>query len=310
MEYLVLSNNHPLVSILINNYNYGRFLAEAIDSALNQTYPHIEIIVVDDGSTDNSREIIKSYENKIIPILKHNGGQASAFNAGFAASQGEIICFLDSDDIFQQDKVKEVVDIFTNNQGIGWCFHSLKFLSEESEKFVQQEPTGLSGKYDIRSDIQRGKLKNKLPLSGTATSGTCFHRTLLERILPMPEEINITSDDYLKYTALGLSPGFILLKNLSLQRIHDSNAYTLRPDKAGLRSKIQILTAYWMKKNFPVLSKFTNNTLALGMGMYWRYVDGGIEAESKKLIKRYLSSVTPLDRLELYARAFYYRVKL
>lgn len=304
-----MSSTHPLVSILINNYNYGRFLAEAIDSALSQTYPNIEVIVVDDGSTDNSPKIINSYGDRIIPIRKQNGGQASAFNVGFAASQGEVICFLDSDDVFQRDKVEEIVNIFTKNQGIGWCFHPLKFLSEDSEKIIQQEHTGLSGKYDIRADIKRGKLKNRLPLSGTATSGTCFHRTLLEQILPMPEEINITSDDYLKYTALGLSPGFIIMKNLSLQRIHNSNAYTLRPDKAGLRSKIQILTAYWMKKNFPVLSKFTNNILALGMGMYWRYVDGGIEAESKNLIKRYLSSVTSLDRLEIYARAFYYRVK-
>jgi glycosyltransferase involved in cell wall biosynthesis len=68
--------DHPFVSILINNYNYGRFLQEAIDSALNQTYSPTEVIVVDDGSTDNSREIIASYGNKIIPVLKENGGQA------------------------------------------------------------------------------------------------------------------------------------------------------------------------------------------------------------------------------------------
>ncbi len=303
-----MSNIHPLVSILINNYNYGRFLAEAIDSALSQTYSNIEVIVVDDGSTDNSREVIKSYGERIIPILKPNGGQASAFNAGFAASQGEIICFLDSDDLFQPDKVEEVVNIFTTNQDIGWCFHSLKFLSKESEEIIQPNCIGLSGKYDIRADIQRGKLKNKLPLSGTATSGTCFHRNLLERMLPMPDEINITSDDYLKYTAFGLSPGFVLLKNLALQRIHGNNAYTLRSDKAGLRAKIQILTAYWMKENFPTLSKFTNNILALGMGMYWRY--GSIETRSQKLVESYLSSVTPLERLEMYVRAFYYRLKL
>ncbi len=83
--------NKPLASILINNYNYGRFLHEAIDSALSQTYPHTEVIVVDDGSTDNSREIIASYEDQIIPVLKENGGQASALNAGFAASRGEIV---------------------------------------------------------------------------------------------------------------------------------------------------------------------------------------------------------------------------
>jgi len=76
------------VSIIIDNYNYGRFLGEAIDSALAQTYPHVEVIVVDDGSTDNSREVIAKYGDRIIPVLKENGGQASAFNAGLLRPRG------------------------------------------------------------------------------------------------------------------------------------------------------------------------------------------------------------------------------
>ena len=110
----------PLVSILINNYNYDQFLHDAISSALNQTYPNIEIVVVDDGSTDNSSEIIASYGDAIIPVLKANGGQASAFNAGFAASRGDIICFLDADDIFIPEKVDEVVLILKNYQESLW----------------------------------------------------------------------------------------------------------------------------------------------------------------------------------------------
>src|SRR5271166_6653726 len=98
-----------LVTILINNFNYGRFLRQAIDSALNQTYHNVEVIVVDDGSTDESRTIIGSYGNRIISVLKKNGGQASAFNAGIAASQGEIICMLDADDFFYPDKVERVI---------------------------------------------------------------------------------------------------------------------------------------------------------------------------------------------------------
>jgi hypothetical protein len=83
----------PLVSILINNYNYAHFVTEAIESALAQTYRHVEIIVVDDGSTDDSREVIGRFGNLVRMVAKENGGQASAFNAGFAASKGEIICF-------------------------------------------------------------------------------------------------------------------------------------------------------------------------------------------------------------------------
>ena len=95
---------NPLVSVIIGNYNYGRFISEAIESALNQTYKNFELIVVDDGSTDNSREIIESYGDKLTAIFQENGGQGRAFNAGFAVSKGEIICFLDSDDYYYPEK--------------------------------------------------------------------------------------------------------------------------------------------------------------------------------------------------------------
>src|SRR5271165_4872444 len=104
-----MTHSGLLATILINNYNYGRFLRQAIDSALNQTYPNVEVVVVDDGSTDESRSIIDSYGDRISSVLKENGGQASAFNTGFAASRGEIICMLDADDFFYPDKVERVI---------------------------------------------------------------------------------------------------------------------------------------------------------------------------------------------------------
>src|SRR5215211_5807628 len=87
----------PLVSIIITSYNYARFLPAAIESALAQCYPQIEVLVVDDGSTDSSREIIAQYQsrNRVVPVLKEHGGEASAMNAGFARSQGAIVIFLD-----------------------------------------------------------------------------------------------------------------------------------------------------------------------------------------------------------------------
>ena len=78
-------NIEPLtLTVLINNHNYARYLREATDSALEQTYPRTEVVVVDDGSTDESTEVIRSYGDRIVPVFKSNGGQASAFNAGFA----------------------------------------------------------------------------------------------------------------------------------------------------------------------------------------------------------------------------------
>ena len=88
-----------LVSIIINNYNYARYLAAAIDSALAQTWHPLEVIVVDDGSTDDSWAVIERYGDRVHAIRQPNGGQGAAYNAGFAASRGEWVMFLDSDDL-------------------------------------------------------------------------------------------------------------------------------------------------------------------------------------------------------------------
>jgi glycosyltransferase involved in cell wall biosynthesis len=300
----------PLVSILINNYNYGRFLTEAIDSALNQTYQNIEVIVVDDGSIDNSHEIIKTYGDKIIPIIKENGGQASAFNTGFAASRGEIICFLDSDDLFLPEKVEEIVNIFGENEKIGWCFHVLSFFGKNQKNFELNNDKWSSGKYDLRSTIGGGKFEGTMPAINLATSTMCFRSSLLHTILPMPEIIRITSDDYIKYVALGLTPGFVLIRELALQRIHDSNAYTLKTDrnKQKLSAKINILSAYSMKNKFPsVMSKFSNNIFASAIGRYW--ANGGIESECQEIVKSYIAVLTLSEKTEVYIRIIFNYIK-
>jgi glycosyltransferase involved in cell wall biosynthesis len=296
----------PLVSIIINNYNYGEFLNAAIDSALKQTYLQTEVIVVDDGSTDNSHEIIKSYGKQIIPVLKPNGGQASAFNAGFEVSQGDIICFLDSDDIFLSEKVAAVVDVFNAYQDIGWCYHPLQLIDNTTGEYIASSYQWLSGKYDLRAAIEKGNL-NKFRRCFPATSGLCFKRSLLQMMLPMPEEITIISDNFIKFTAVLLSQGFTLSQALALQRIHNNNAYTLRKNKQLLEAKIHILTAYWMRQNFPRINKFANNTFAIGLGIYWRF--GGVETKYQEVVKSYLSSLLPLEGLEISLRAFYHRVK-
>jgi glycosyltransferase involved in cell wall biosynthesis len=108
-----------LASVIVNNYNYGRFVQEAIDSALDQSYPLTEVIVVDDGSTDQSREIIARYGDRIIPVFKENGGQASAFNAGFRASRGQVIAFLDADDALFPNVIENAVHLM--NTSVAMC---------------------------------------------------------------------------------------------------------------------------------------------------------------------------------------------
>lgn len=300
----------PLVSILVNNYNYGQFLGEAIDSAINQTYENIEIIVVDDGSTDNSREIIAGYRKQIIPILKENRGQASAFNAGFATSKGEVIFLLDSDDIFVPTKVAEVVNIFNNNSDISWCFHPQKLIDSDCQEIANNNSDlGSSGRYDLRPYIIKGKLNGHFASFGIpATSGLCFRRSLLSEILPMPETETINlSDSYIKYLALAESPGFALAKQLSIQRIHNNNAYTMCCNQKEKAAIISITTAYWMHIKLPIISNFTDNTLAMGLGLY-RQV-GEINKKYKTIVNQYLKQTSLIRILKIYLKSFYYQFK-
>ena len=120
-----------MISVLIPTYNRKEWLKQTLNCVSKQTYKDFEVIVVDDGSTDDSREIISSYGDRIKAILKENGGQASAFNQGFALSQGEIICFLDSDDLFQPKKVATIIHDFQKDTAIGWHFHFLEFFGDK-----------------------------------------------------------------------------------------------------------------------------------------------------------------------------------
>lgn len=250
-----------LVSILINNYNYGKYLKSAIDSAINQNYFPTEIIVVDDGSTDQSKDIILSYGTKITSIFKENGGQASAFNAGFKASKGELIFFLDSDDFFLADKVRKVVDIFYNHSSVGFIFHKLQYIDEhECNLEVSDQQNIQTQVVDFRKHFQKGK-----KFQYSVPCGLCFRRRLLEKILPMPEAETVTlSDNYLKYAALGLSPGMFLADKLAVQRIHSSNIYTFRKNTQKLKAQISIKTGYYLKNNFPQISLFADKIFARG----------------------------------------------
>ena len=122
----------PLVSIIIPNYNYGQYIAEAIDSALNQTYQPVEVIVVDDGSTDNSRDIINSYGQTIKAIFQTNHGPSVARNAGIAISKGDYIIFLDADDVLLPDAAQHLWQGFLADPQCGVIFGTAVLIDTHS----------------------------------------------------------------------------------------------------------------------------------------------------------------------------------
>lgn len=109
------------VSVIIPVYNRPEFLKEALDSVLKQTFLNFEIIVIDDGSTDSTSDVINSYGDKIVKIRQDNKGVSSARNRGIMAAKYDFIAFLDSDDLWMEQKLERQMDFFHKNPGASVC---------------------------------------------------------------------------------------------------------------------------------------------------------------------------------------------
>jgi glycosyltransferase involved in cell wall biosynthesis len=217
----------PLVSIIITNYNYGGFLANAIDSALCQHYPSVEVIVVDDGSTDHSRDVIKKYDNRILAILKQNGGQASAMNAGFDQSQGEIVIFLDADDVLLPDIVENVVKAFRIHPNVAKVMYRMEVIDAEGKLTGEIKP---DPHLPLRSgDLRRHILSFPFDMTWMATSGNAFATDVLRKILPIPEQdFPIMADFYLSHLVLLLGLAVFLPEVGAYYRLHNANHFARR----------------------------------------------------------------------------------
>jgi len=255
-----MSTNEPLVTILINNYNYGRFLAQAIDSALAQSYPNLQIIVVDDGSVDSSREVIRSYGNRVTPIFQDNGGQASALNAGFSQSKGDWLLLLDSDDLFVSSKVQTLMSYANAFPVAGFIAHNFKYCDEEGKATAFKRPEASEVRLvDDRAKARRGKFSACLP----PTSALALQRDTASKIFPMPPDFRIAADNFIQTAALALTPVLIIPEFLAIQRIHPKNSFT-RSTKTEEFSLTEFVVraklAYRIKEKFPFLDKIAWKT--------------------------------------------------
>lgn len=223
MDRELATYDDPLVSIIVNNHNYGRYLRMAVNSALAQTYPPIEVLIVDDGSTDESRAIIEAYGDRVTPVLKANGGQASAFNAGFERSHGAIVLFLDADDILLPDTVARVV------QGFRSCPCAAKVHYRMEVIDAQGVGTGVikpAAHLPLPSgDLRQHVLKSFDDVLWQSTSGNAFAAWVLREVFPIPEHAypRTGADYYLSNIPVLFGPVVSLDGIGALFRIHGAN---------------------------------------------------------------------------------------
>jgi glycosyltransferase involved in cell wall biosynthesis len=299
--------NNPLVSVLISSYNHDIFIQKCIDSVINQNYSPVEVIVVDNDSKDKSQAILESFGNRINVIFQDNKGPMGAFNTGFAASSGEIICFLDSDDFFFPEKVSRVVETFQTYPEISWFYHALNVVDKRGSS-LNLTPIKRTGKLDIRNYIKRSGL---FPVGITNDSGVCLDRKIFEKMYPLPEETLLSvSDRYIKVVASSMTEGYFEDQPLAGLRVHGLNflSGSQRDKTFSMLKKITISEAYWMSKYWPQLRRFANRSIGQGIGLFHR--TGEIDAYHEKLMNVYLSSTSIQDKLEIklfeiYSRYFW-----
>ena len=212
------------ISVLINSYNYADYVSACVQSVLAQTRLPDEIIVVDDGSTDGSVALIEqkfNHEPLVKIIAKSNNGQLSAFNAGFRKSSGDLIFFLDADDVYSEEYLTHAIEFYHRNPDCG-------FLYCAYEKFGRAH--GVERAYSSDQDHGYSVLESLgfLYWRGGPTSTLSLRRSILEKILPLNLEGDwpLRADDCLVHGAgvVGAHKYF-LAKPLVRYRVHDRNAW-------------------------------------------------------------------------------------
>jgi glycosyltransferase involved in cell wall biosynthesis len=176
------ASTQPLVSVVIPNFNYGLYIAEAIDSVLAQGYSPLELIVVDDASTDNSRDVLMRYSGKVrLHFLERNVGQIEAYNRGFELVSGEIVIFLDADDRLQPDAVSTIVKAF--GPGVAKVHWVARLIDAKGQPTGQTVPTKLATGDMHSLIVSSGVLYPSSP--GSANAYLC---DVLHRIMPLPTD--------------------------------------------------------------------------------------------------------------------------
>ena len=210
----------PLFTVLIDTYNYGRYIEDAVRSVLAQNFAleQVEILVVDDGSTDDTAERLKQFGTAIRYLHKTNGGQASAFNYGFAEARGEFIALLDADDAWLPDKLKRIYEALLQDARAGMVYHRVYLCPENGELSKDGHFAAVSGQVT----------KNRAALLSypmMQTSCLVFRRETLQELLPVPEVLRTQADAYLTALVIFVAPVLAVDEYLAKYRVHGTNLF-------------------------------------------------------------------------------------
>lgn len=209
----------PLVSVIIPNYNYARYVRGAVESVLAQTYPNIEVIVVDDGSKDGSIAILGELADRITIVRQRNSGVSAARNNGFAHSRGEYIAFLDADDLWLPSKVDKQFERFSQFDGAGLVHVGVEEIDADGNS-ISTNLYGLEG--NVSEDFLF--FERAVVLGGG--SGVMVPRAVFEAVGGFDEQLSTSADWDLYFRISSRWPIAFVGAPLLRYRIHNSNMHS------------------------------------------------------------------------------------
>lgn len=224
-----------MITVIVNNYNYADYIGACISSVLSQTYRNLQLLVVDDGSTDSSLECINKFNDPRIKVVaKKNCGQLSCFNAAIPYIKGEIVTFLDADDLYEKEYLEEILSIYKT--------HNVDFVFTNFSRFGSCQQKGVSPDVDILVPVSRILTYLSKSWIGGPTSTLSMKASLLCQILPLVDiepEWRIRADDILIWGAsLCNARKFYYHKQLVRYRTHQhNNFYNKQPTSQELEKR-------------------------------------------------------------------------
>ncbi|MGH9716598.1 MAG: glycosyltransferase family 2 protein [Candidatus Acidiferrales bacterium] len=234
---------HPTVTVLVDTYNHERFIEEALVSVVEQDFPasDMEILVVDDGSTDRTPEIVRKFAPRVRLLSKTNGGQASAFNFGIPEARGEIVAFLDGDDWWVRNKVTCVAQAMAADPTVGIVGHGIVEVDGDSKHLRTLIPPEM-GTFTLRNDDGAQTFRNYMAFLGT--SRVTIRKSILLQILPIPDPLIVEADEFMSAAVVAAGSAVLLPEPLTFYRLHDGNLFQFRSaDPVRLRRKQTVLAS-------------------------------------------------------------------
>ncbi len=210
----MIANSYPKISIITPSFNQAKFIGRTIDSILDQGYPNLEYIIMDGGSTDGTVKILKKYGSKIIWRSEKDTGQANAINKGLKLATGEILAYLNSDDVYGKETFLKVAQFFTTQPELKWAFGKCKII-DERDREIRQSITAYKNFF-----LKRYSYQTLLVLDYISQPAVFWTREAMDEF-GLLDETQYYEMDYEYWLRLGqkYKPGFIN-DYLSSFRIH------------------------------------------------------------------------------------------